>query len=409
MPKEYIDYSNTIVYTIKCKNRCIKDVYVGYTTNFVKRKSHHKQQYKFSNKLDIYNVIRNNGGWENWEMIKLAEYKCKNSQEAKLKELYHYNKIMEQFKNGDEEEDDEVLTCSKCEFTCNKMAKFKKHLTTQKHKILHSEIEEPVFVCLCGNVFNHKSSFTNHKKNCLKENDTVTKSESTTSHISLVNELIEQNKILSNEANSLKTMMLEQNKDFKDIMLNVCKQMVPINHSSIVNNNINSNNKTFNLNFFLNEQCKDAMNITDFVDSLKLQLSDLENVGKQGFVQGISNIIIKNLNALDIYKRPVHCSDSKREIMYVKDEDKWEKENNEKIKLKKAIRKIAHQNSKLLVEFKKMHPDCNDSESKLSDYYNKLIIEAMGGLGNNTVEKEEKIIKNISRSVTIDKTVAIDA
>jgi hypothetical protein len=178
-----------------------------------------------------------------------------------------------------------------------------------------------------------------------------------------------------------------------------------ITHNNINNNNntINSHNKTFNLQFFLNETCKDAMNIMDFVDSIKLQLSDLENVGKIGYVEGISNIIVKNLNSLDETKRPVHCTDSKREVMYVKDEDKWEKENEEKNKLRKAIKKVAHKNSKMLSEFRVKNPDCLKSTSKVSDQYNKLVFEAMGGKGDNDLEKEDKIIKNIAKEVTIDK------
>jgi hypothetical protein len=167
--------------------------------------------------------------------------------------------------------------------------------------------------------------------------------------------------------------------------------------------NNNSHNKTFNLNVFLNEQCKDAMNIMEFVDSLKLQLVDLENVGKLGFVEGISNIIVKNLQALDVHKRPVHCSDSKREVMYIKDEDKWEKENDEKLKLRKAIKRIANKNSRLLPVFKQKHPDCGKSESAFSDQYNKLIIEAMGGSGNEDFDNENKIIKKIAKEVTINK------
>jgi hypothetical protein len=145
------------------------------------------------------------------------------------------------------------------------------------------------------------------------------------------------------------------------------------------------------------------MNIMDFVDSLKLQLSDLENVGKLGFVEGISNIIVKNLKALDIHKRPVHCSDSKREVMYIKDEDKWEKENDEKLKLRKAIKHIAHKNSKLIPQFKEKYPDCGKSDSKYSDQYNKLVIEAMGGSGNEDTDNENKIIKKIAKEVVIEK------
>jgi len=156
---------------------------------------------------------------------------------------------------------------------------------------------------------------------------------------------------------------------------------------------------------FLNEQCKDAMNIMDFVDSVKLQLCDLENVGKVGFVEGISNIIIKNLNSLDIYKRPVHCSDSKREIMYIKDDNKWEKENEENKKLRKAIKYIAHKNVCVINEFKEKYPDCIYSNSSQSDKYNKLIIEAIGGHGDNDFEKENKIIKKIAKEVVIPKLI----
>jgi len=176
--------------------------------------------------------------------------------------------------------------------------------------------------------------------------------------------------------------------------------MQPVNK---ICNNINSNNKTFNLNVFLNEQCKDAMNITDFVDSLQIQLSDLEAVGKMGFIEGISNIIIKNLKALDIYKRPVHCSDSKRETMYVKHENKWEKDNDEKQKIRQAVKRVAYKNTKMLKAFREKHPDCNKSESKFADQYNKLVVETMGGRGDNDKEKEDKIIRNIAKEVIIEK------
>ena len=167
--------------------------------------------------------------------------------------------------------------------------------------------------------------------------------------------------------------------------------------------NNNSNNKTFNLNVFLNEQCKDAMNIMEFVESVKIQFADLESVGKLGFVEGISSIIVKNLKAMDIHKRPVHCSDSKREVMYIKDEDKWEKENDDKNKLRKAIKHIAQKNSKMIPEFKSKYPDCVYSDSNKSDQYNKLVIEAMGGKGDNDSEKENKIIKKLAKELLIDK------
>jgi hypothetical protein len=166
--------------------------------------------------------------------------------------------------------------------------------------------------------------------------------------------------------------------------------------------NSHNNNKTFNLNLFLNETCKNAMNITDFVDSIKLQLSDLEKVGDVGYIEGISDIITTNLKALDITQRPIHCTDKKREVLYIKDENKWEKDE-EKKRVRKAIKNVADKNSRLLLKFREIHPDCNKSNSKYSDQYNKIIVEAFGGPGNDVMDKEDKIIKNISSVTTIDK------
>jgi hypothetical protein len=153
----------------------------------------------------------------------------------------------------------------------------------------------------------------------------------------------------------------------------------------------------------VNETCKDAMNIMEFVDSIKLQLSDLENVGQVGYVEGISNIIVKNLKALDINKRPVHCTDKKREVMYVKDENKWEKENDDNKKIRKMIKYIASKNQRMLPKFKEAHPDCNKSISRFSDKYNKILVESMGGSGDNDLEKEDKIIRNISKNIIVNK------
>jgi hypothetical protein len=250
----------------------------------------------------------------------------------------------------------------------------------------------PQFVCnLCNKTYSARNSLWYHKKKCesaLPKNVHVEDKNTLTDKDQLIKYLMKEN-------SEFKDLIVEQNK----MVMRMCDKGT----ATISNSNINSNNKTFNLNVFLNEHCKDAMNITDFVDSLKLQLSDLESVGKLGFVEGISNIIVKNLKALDIHKRPVHCSDSKREVMYIKDENKWEKENNEKHKLRRVIKKIANKNSRLIPVFKEKYPDCVYSDSKKSDQYNKLIIEAMGGSGNEDFDNENKIIKKIAKEVIIDK------
>ena len=285
--------------------------------------------------------------------------------------------------------------CIVCHYKCSRLCDYTRHLSTDKHKILTNpnlksvKSVKNIIQCECGKIYKHKSTLSAHKKICKNKNF-----ETNTNN--LVNLLIEENK-------NLKEFMIEQHNEFKNLIVDICKNTSNITNINNNNNINNISNKTFNLNIFLNEECKDAMNIMDFVNSLKLQLCDLENVGKLGFVEGISNIIIKNLKALEMNKRPVHCSDFKREVLYIKDENKWEKENSEKDKLRKAIKFIAHKNTKLLSEFKDKYPDCVYSDSKKSDQYNNLIIESMGGRGDNDLEKENKIIKNIAKEVIINK------
>jgi hypothetical protein len=298
--------------------------------------------------------------------------------------------------------------CENCNFICSKKSNYDKHLMTSKHKntdkiLTNTDAENAEnasvtneFICECGNTYKHRQSLFNHKKKCqtLNINNDLNNIDITDSNILV--QLIKQNDEFKNLLIEQSKAMIEQGKTIMELSKNS-------SNTNILHSNINSHNKTFNLQFFLNETCKDAMNIMDFVDSIKLQLCDLENVGKLGFVEGISKIIVSNLNSLDETKRPVHCTDSKREIMYVKDEDKWEKENETKQKMRKVIKHVTHKNSKLLKEFKTKYPGCEKSESRFSTAYDKLIIEAMGGKGDNDLEKEDKIIKNIAKNVIIDK------
>ena len=194
----------------------------------------------------------------------------------------------------------------------------------------------------------------------------------------------------------------KQNQEFQQKMLESFQELYKNNSTTNSHNNniTNSHNKAFNLNFFLNETCKNAMNINEFVDSIKLQLSDLENVAKIGYIEGLSKIIIKNLNALDVTERPVHCSDSKRDTMYVKDDNKWEKENENNEKVLKAIEDIANKNSKLVKEWKTKNPECASSKSHKADVYSHIMIEAVC---SNNDSNNNKILKKIAKEVTINK------
>jgi hypothetical protein len=245
---------------------------------------------------------------------------------------------------------------------------------------------------ICNKKFKNRSGLWKHKnKNICNKNETDLGFDSDDEGLKNEKDLTDKDLIM---------MLIKENGELKNMIMKVLENGT---HNSNSHNTTNSHNKSFNLQFFLNETCKDAMNIMDFIESIQLQLSDLEKVGELGYVEGISNIIVKNLKALDVTQRPVHCTDKKRETLYIKDENKWEKEDDEKKKIRKAIKKVACKNQRLIPKFKEAHPDCIKAASRYSDQYNKMIIESMGGSGDNDLEKEDKIIKNISKQIIIEK------
>jgi hypothetical protein len=289
----------------------------------------------------------------------------------------------------------ENFICKTCDFVCCKKSNWVAHTSTQKHKRLilanygkqekcHSILNQ----CLCGKIYKHTSSLCKHKKSCSFINDDTIPDE-------------EQN---NTHDKGLIYKLLQQNNDLQNKIVEICK-----NNSNIVNNNniitTNSHNKTFNMNVFLNEHCKDAMNISEFVDSIKLGYADLVNVGKVGYVEGISGIIIKKLNELDIYKRPMHCGDEKRHSMYIKEDGKWEKQPDDNNRIRRLIKQVAFKNTKNTVLFKEKYPDCGTGDSKYSDQYNKIVMESFGGRGATDEEKENKIVRMIAKAVYIDKNI----
>ena len=269
--------------------------------------------------------------------------------------------------------------CQTCDFKCLQKCDWDRHITRPKHQSRSQgnvqEIKklEKTFFCECGKQFKTNSGLWKHQSKCNCSKETECK----TFDVNFDKELM--------------IMLINQNKELLEIVKN------GTNNTYNSHNNTNSHNKAFNLNFFLNETCKNAMNITDFVDSIKLQLNDLMEVGEIGYIEGISKIIVNNLNNLDETVRPIHCTDKKRETMYIKDEDKWEKEDERKTKLKKVIKTIANKNIKLLPQFREKYPDYDNSSNKISDTYDKIVIESM----TTDEDKNIKIIKNISKATTI--------
>jgi hypothetical protein len=284
--------------------------------------------------------------------------------------------------------------CELCDYTCFKKYNWNKHLNTQKHvnaivvnkKVAKSgksgnKLQNNLFTCEnCGKEYNDRSGLWRHKKKCNSSLDNIQEKEN--------------NKEEPTDK-ELIMMLIKENSELKNMIMKVLENGT---HNTTNNTtHTNSHNKAFNLQFFLNETCKNAMNITDFVDSIKLQLSDFISIGDVGFVEGISNIIVKNLNSLDETVRPIHCTDQKRETFYLKDQNIWEKDDDDKKRMKQMIKSISYKNEKLIKTYKETYPDYNDSDSRRSDQYSKIMVEAM----DCKEESREKIIKNISKATII--------
>ena len=281
------------------------------------------------------------------------------------------------------------ISCEICNFKCSKQSDFERHLLTNKHKTLIKPNDltpknAKQYSCKCGKIYKHMSTLCSHKKKCINKEETpnVITTE-------LILELIKNNK-------EMKNIILEQNNTINNLVQN------GTNSNNTTTNN--TTNNAFNLNFFLNETCKDAMNITDFVSSIKLNLEDLENTGKQGYIKGISDIIIKKLSNLEQCFRPIHCSDMKREILYIKNNNEWTKETEDKPILTNVIKKVANENIKQIQYWRDKNLDCTDSTSKKNNMYLKIVSNSMNGLTKEEGEKNiNKIITNVAKEVIINK------
>jgi hypothetical protein len=299
--------------------------------------------------------------------------------------------------------------CDICQVKCSKKSRFIDHINTKKHKnreemmkiieknnnVPPKPVETPIFsnlTCVCGNIYKYMSGLSRHKKICL--------------------ELQPKEKEKDNEISDKELMLtiLKENSELKTMILDVCKTIatssnITNNNNNVTNNSINnSNNKTFNIQVYLNEECKDALNLSDFVSSIQLQLHDLEETGRLGYVDGVSQIITTKLNDLDATKRPIQCSDVKRETLYIKEENKWFKEDDKKDKIKNAIKQITRKNIHQIPNWMKANPGCTDPDSKYNDTYLQIVFNAMSG--DSTEEQlsnVNKIVTKVSKGTAIDK------
>ena len=299
--------------------------------------------------------------------------------------------------NAENAKNAKKFVCDTCDFKCSKLSDWNRHIITLKHKNLTNPNaslikKEPTFKCECGKIYKHSSTLSAHKKKCdAIKSELVPETNNIVSNCMITPELIVE--------------LIKDNSEMKKLMIELCKNGITnTNTNTNSHNTTNSHNKSFNLNLFLNETCKNAMNIMDFANSIQVGLSDLEKVGELGYVDGISKIIIDNLKLLDVTQIPVHCSDFKREVLYVKDNDKWEKENEDKPNIKKLINRVTDKNISLISEWKQKNPECTNINSTKSTKVNKMIMEVM----DTNVDKREKIIKKIAKETVIDKEPVSD-
>jgi hypothetical protein len=287
-------------------------------------------------------------------------------------------------------------SCKICDFKASEKWRYIRHLSTPKHQ---KETKEDTlddaksctpYLCKCGKEYKYRQGLWKHQKNCTVKNDEIV----TSSHNEFSKEMF--------------IMLLQQNKEFKELIMDQNTKMIEMamNTNCITNNNNNintTNNQNFNMNFFLNEQCKDALNIGEFVNTLPLTLEDLENTGKVGYVKGITDIVVRGLKEMDIHKRPIHCSDLKREVMYVKDNDVWHKDE-ENVKVKKAIQNIGTRNYRQVKEWIEKYPEAKDINTKKHEQYVGIRLKCTGGSDNAEDDKlQNKILSSIAKVVHITK------
>jgi len=286
--------------------------------------------------------------------------------------------------------------CQICDYNTTKKSQYERHLATDKHKKMENDSKmvengdvlvpkSSKYQCTCGKIYKYDSGYYRHKKTC-NYVQAISQTTDNNQQFQIILELIKDNK-------EIKEFLLEQN-----------KQVIELAKLAGNNNTTNSHNK-FNINMFLNEKCKDALNISDFVSQLNIGIKDLEETGRLGFADGISKIFINGLNQLEFYNRPIHCNDSKREVLYIKDSDKWTKEDNDKPILTKAIKEVAYKNMKQISEWQKIHSDYNNPESKQNDKYLQIVSESMSGCSKEESEKNyNKIIRKLAKETVIPHT-----
>ena len=309
----------------------------------------------------------------------------------------------------------ENFVCNCCDFKCIKISDWNRHISRAKHinneKRYKNDSNDTKktpqetlvsYSCDCGRIYRFRSGLWRHRQTCVitETTECIDFNPQTQLTPELIIKLIEQNK-------ELQQTLIEQNKELQQTLAEQNKTIIDLSQRTGTYNN-NSNNKTFNLQVFLNETCKDAINLSDFINQIQISLSDLETTGQIGYAEGISKVFIKHLNNIYYTDRPIHCSDLKRETLYIKDNNQWSKDDENKTGLTNAIKQVANKNIKKISDWQKLHPQYSDPESKQNDKYMQIVLNSMSGSTNEESEKNyEKIVKNVVKEIVINKNAIL--
>ena len=303
--------------------------------------------------------------------------------------------------------------CENCNYVSSNKKDYKRHLSTRKHSMLTNAYEKTPkhFTCDCGKIFKHKQSLYRHDQSCLygvkKPLDNVENHNRASTETII--QILKQNKELITNNHEFKTLLVEQNKmmlEQQDENKLLQKQLIEAvkENSGTINNTIN-NNQNFNLNFFLNTTCKDAMNMSEFIENMEVNFKDIENIGKNGYVSGMTDMIVSRIKDMDVTKRPMHCTDLKRETMYIKDNNEWTKDTPANTKLHKMMDYVAKQNYAKMPLWRQRNPECLDSDHPKYDFCIKMMRNMLGDIGLEQIRLDNKVIKNLSKHILVNKGV----
>ena len=294
--------------------------------------------------------------------------------------------------------------CEECNYKCSKQSEYNKHLLTAKHKMvvngskngskkspLHIHTSDDSNTCICGKKYKYESGYYRHKKTCnisAEQNNSIYSKATDESYNTTLHTMVE---------------LIKQNQEFKQLLIEQNQTILAISKKDTIttNNNTINNNQKFNLNFFLNTTCKDAMNMSEFIENIDINFTDIENIGKHGYISGMTNMFLSRIKDLDITKRPLHCTDLKRETMYIKDNDEWCKDTSDNEKLHKMISIINKRSYSTIPLWRDKHPECLEYTNPKYEFCMDMMKNVLGDVGQEQLNLDRKVIKNISRSIFI--------